>query len=246
MMERDVHRFVRFVILAIIFGALTPWAAQAKDFGKALNGRTISCDEAAQYRDKILIREYDAIAARYDDGTADRQKRVLDKLNAELKQLDDKWAKAAPELKRKVAAQWAVLTLSLVGVATGEWAAVRTSVSDKVAVKLPTDRATNASTTMTTAVVAGKVNLVDVALLPVSAIVMVAFPPAALGVTALSIGLAAIDQYENLADLSLEKSAYAGTAEVLKNALRQLAAKSVANQLQRLNQVKNEIDKACG
>jgi hypothetical protein len=236
----------QLAILAIILWCFSPWTTEAKDFGKASNGRTITCDEAAQYRDKVLIREYDAIAARYDDGTADRQKRVLDKLNLELRQLDEKWSKVAPELKKQVAAEWVVLTLSLVGVATGEWAAARAGTTDKLAVKLLTDRATAASTAMTSAAMAGKVSPADIALLPVSAVVMIAFPPAAIGVTVLSIGLAAIDQYENLADLSLEKSAYTGTAEVLKNALRQLAAKSVVNQLQRLNQVKNEIDKACG
>lgn len=62
----------------------------------------------------------------------------------------------------------------------------------------------------------------------------------------LSLRLGAIDQYETLADFDPERSQYTSSADVLKDALRKLAARSVENQLQKLNQVKNETDRACG
>jgi hypothetical protein len=232
-----------FGIVAYFLGCLS---VHAKDFGKLPTGRIISCAEAAAYRDNILLKEYDALSARYADGTADRQKLVMDKLNRQLQQLDEKWAKTAPELKKRVAAQWVALTLSVVGTATGEWAAARVTADNRVAVKILADRAAFASSSINSAVMTGKIGVSDVALLPISAIVSVTFPPASLSITVLSLGLGAIDQYENLADLDLERSEYSASAEILKTALRNLAAKSVASQLQKVNQVKNEIDRACG
>lgn len=163
-----------------------------------------------------------------------------------MKTLDATWAKTAAQLKKRVAAQWVAITLSIVGIATGEWAASRVSNEDRIAVKLLNDRAVTASSAVTSAAMTGRFSVADIALLPVSAIVAVTAPPALLGLTVLSLGLGAIDQYDNLADLTLEKSAYEGTAAVLKGALYTLAAKSVTNQLQRLNQVKAQIDRVCG
>jgi len=112
-------------------------------------------------------------------------------------------------------------------------------------VKLLSDRATTASSSIASAAMSGKISVSDIGLLPVTAIVGIAFPPASFGLTVLSIGLGAIDQYDNIAELNLETSAYKGSAEVLKGALRKLAAKSVENRLQGLNHVKNDIDTAC-
>lgn len=190
--------------LCLLVLTITPLEASAKDFGRLKDARVITCSEAVKYRDNVLVREYDAIVARYADGTADRQKRMLEKLEIELKKLDAQWIKTEEAQRKKIAAQWVALSLSVIGTGTGEWAAAGASVENRAAVKILTDRATTASTTITTSVMSGSVSNADIALLPVSAIVAVAFPPAALGVTVLSLGLGAIDQYENIADLNLE------------------------------------------
>jgi hypothetical protein len=91
---------MKMIALIVVLCCLGATATTAKDLGRALNGHIITCAEAARYRDNVLIKEYDAISARYADGTAERQKLVLQKLNAQLKQLDDKWAKTAPAGER--------------------------------------------------------------------------------------------------------------------------------------------------
>lgn len=220
--------------------------ASAKDFGKLPAGKMISCLEAVHYRDNILIKEYDAIVVRYADGTVDRQKLLQEKLEVELKKLDAQWSRTSDQLKKRVAGQWVAITLSVVGSATASWAKAKVTAQDKEAVGLLVERATNSSAIVANGTIGKQVSVSDVALLPVSAVVAVAFPPASLGITVLSIGLGVIDQIENLADLNLEEAAYRTSADVLKTALRNLALKSVTNQLRRLSDVKNEIDRACG
>jgi hypothetical protein len=236
-------KILRALAISLLLLAASP--VLAANLGSLPGGKVISCAEAVKYRDQELIKEYDAIAARYADGTADRQKLLDEKLNSELAKLDAEWAKTQPALRKRVAASWVALTLSVVGAATGSWAARRADPANKEAVKILVDRATVSSSAISSAVIGGNVSVADVALLPVSAIAEVAFPPAALGLTVLSIGLGVIDQIDSLAEMELEKSAYEGSAEVLKTALRSLAKKSVTNQLVQLNKVKDDIVKVC-
>jgi hypothetical protein len=239
-MEARVKPFCTFAAL-LITGSIS----YAANLGALPGGKAISCEAAVKYRDQELIKEYDAIVARYADGTAERQRLLDQKLNTELAKLDAVWAKTQPALKKKVAAQWVALTLSVVGVATSQWAATRVTPENKEAVNILIERSNHAASSISSAVIAGEVSVKDAALLPVSTLVGVLVPEAAIGLAVLSIGMGVIDQIDNLAELELEKSAYQGSAEVLKAALRNLAKKSVSNQLVQLNKVKDEIVKAC-
>jgi hypothetical protein len=245
--DRQAAAFMRKAsVLCMVLCSLGATGAPAKDVGKLQFGRTVSCAEAVKYRDAVLIREYDAIVARYADGTADRQQRVRDMLDIELARLDIRWAETNHIVRKKIAAQGVGLALALAGVATGKWAASRVAPGDQAAVQLLTDRATTALSAVTSQSWTGQVSVSDIALLPVSSIVTVALPSASVHLAILSIGLGVVDGIENLVDLTLEKAAYEGSADVLKAALRNLAKKSVTGQLERLNSVKNEIDRVCG
>lgn len=239
-MEVQMRFFLAFAVL-LIAGS----TGNAADLGALRGAKPISCDAAIRYRDQELIKEYDAIVARYADGTAERQRLLDQKLNTELAKLDAVWAKTQPALKKKVAAQWVALTLSVVGVATSQWAATRVTPENKEAVNILIERSNHAASAISSAVIAGEVSVKDAAMLPVSTLVGVLVPEAAIGLAVLSIGMGVIDQIDNLAELELETSAYQGSADVLKTALRNLARKSVSNQLVQLNKVKDEIVKAC-
>lgn len=43
-----------------------------KQFG-VIGGRVISCEEAVEYRDTVLVRQYDALVRGYDAGRAQRK-----------------------------------------------------------------------------------------------------------------------------------------------------------------------------
>ena len=231
------------VFLVLVSGA---WHVQASEFGR-INGRIVSCDEAAKYRDTTLLVEYDLVNAMYEDGTEFRKKLVVAELERYLADLESNWATLNSVGKKKIATNAVALMLAAIGNATAKWAELRPDLSEvqKQAIYILSDRSATLTSSILRAGLTNEVSLRDIALLPVSTVAAACYPPADAVLFAIGAGIGLIELGSSVGDWYLANQDYQKEAKTLRETIKKLSEKTVEQQLKRIEEAKNEIDKAC-
>jgi hypothetical protein len=228
---------------------LTREAGMAKNFG-VVNGRVISCAEAAQYRDTVLIRQYDAMIRDYDAGKEERIKKALAELSNHIASAEQAWKTAGATLRKRMYGQMAALAVAAGAKATAGWATSRqglTALEKEVAGEMY-ERSTYFTEKISSAAyTAPDIDPVDIAQMGASLIIAVVGTPvmsAALFGAGLAYG--GIQGWGMYSDYVATQAEYEGDVATLRRSIETIAARSVDKQVTRLIGMANDIAGTCG
>lgn len=221
----------------------------AKNFG-VLNGRVVTCAEAAHYRDTVLVRQYDALIRNYDAGREDRRKRVQTELLQHIAGVEKVWQTAEPALRKRIFGQAAALAVAIGGKATAGWATSRQGLSGlerEVAKELYERSLYVTEKVSSAAYTSPDIDPADIAQMGASLIITVAGTAVmshALFFAGLSYG--AVQTWGAYSEYVAAKAEYEGNVATMRRAIETIAAKSVDGQVARLIAMANEIAAKCG
>jgi hypothetical protein len=221
----------------------------AGNFG-VLNGRVITCAEAATYRDTVLIRQYDALVRDYDAGREDRKKRVQAELASQIASAEKAWKTADAALRKRMFGQIAAMAASLGGKATSGWATSRqglTALEKKVAEELYERSVYFTEKLSSAAYTSPDVDPVDIAQMGASLIISVV-GTATMSAALFGAGLAygGVQGWGLYTEYVAARAEYEGDVAAMRRAIEAIAARSVDGQLARLIGMANDIAAKCG
>jgi hypothetical protein len=219
-----------------------------KQFG-VIGGRVISCEEAVEYRDTVLVRQYDALVRGYDAGRAQRKALVLAELQQHLDQAEIAWKKADAAQRGWVFGQIAALAVGIGGGATAKWATSRGALSavEKAVAQEIHERGVYAVQKIAeSAFTAPDIKPVEIGLMGASLVIAVA-GTAAMSGAVLGAGLVygGVQTWMEFSQHVATKAEYASDAATMRAAMTRIANNSVEGQIDRLLKMTNEIAGTC-
>lgn len=220
-----------------------------ENFG-VVNGRVITCSEAAQFRDNVLIRQYDALMRDYDAGKEQRRQQVLTELTQHLDNAEGVWSGAEPILRKRIFGQLAAMAVAVGANKTAGWASARSGLSGTeaaVAGELYQRSAYVTEKISSAAYTAPDISPVDIAQMSAGLFIAVAgtvVMSEALFFSGLAYG--AIQTWGAVSDYIATKNEYEGDVATMRRAIEGIATKSVDGQIRRLLNMANDIAASCG
>jgi len=222
------------------------------NFAVLPDGRVITCQQAVKYRDGRLFDELRVLDRDYANGKQQRIQHALNELNRHRGDLNNAWKRAETADKKKIAVNAIALVLSLAANATGRWASTKIPGGsgydlDRRVVEHMIDRGGTLTGNVISGYFAKNVDMISIGLLPVCAIATaVESPVISIAVTAVGLAEGLLGIRYSIADLYLDERDYTSQMAIFDQAIERLLEKSLDNQVQRINEIKNEIDAQCG